>query len=312
MTETSAWIGKAVFWILLVVAAFPFVGTAAALVAGILFSVVIGNPWPKQTAAWSKRVLQLSVVGLGFGVHAVAVWQEARTAVIATPVGIILVLALGRILGRMLATNPNTSDLVSFGTAICGGSAIAAMAPVLKATDDETAVSLATVFSLNAVALLLFPPLGHLAGLSERQFGLWAALAIHDTSSVVGASAAFGGAALAVGTTVKLARAIWISPFALAAAWFKNSKGKPAFPWFILGFIGAALLRAAAPQWTPFWEGVSAVAKQGLVVTLFLVGNGMTLDLLRKTGTRPLAQGVILWLMVSCGSLAAIVMGWIA
>jgi uncharacterized integral membrane protein (TIGR00698 family) len=245
------------------------------------------------------------------GVGIAEVWQAGREAVIYTPVGILLTLALGIALGRLFRAAPTTSLLVSFGTAICGGSAIAAMAPVLKAEDEETAVSLATVFSLNAAALLLFPPLGHLLGFSQRQFGLWAALAIHDTSSVVGASAAFGTAALAVGTTVKLARAVWISPAVLLAAWLKKSEGRAPFPYFIAGFIAAAVLRWRLPAAEPLWSGIAQVARQGLVVTLFLVGTGLTRAVLRRVGLRPLALGVLLWGVVSVATVVAILTGLI-
>lgn len=302
----------ALFLVLLLAAVTPVSGPASALASGIIYSLMTGgSPWPKQTAVWSKRLLQLSVVGLGFGVGLLEIWHAGREAVIYTPVGIVLTVGLGLGLGALLKTQPNTSALISFGTAICGGSAIAAMAPVLKARDDETAVSLATIFSLNAVALLAFPPLGHLFGLTERQFGLWAALAIHDTSSVVGASAAFGGAALAIGTTVKLARAVWITPCVLLASRLRKSEGKPQLPLFIIGFIAAAALRTALPVLEPLWHGLHLVARQGLVLTLFLVGTGLTREVLQRVGVRPLAQGVLLWVLVSAATLAVIAGGWI-
>lgn len=312
VTTTKHPLKPALFLILLVLTATPLAGPANALAAGILYSLVMGgSPWPKQAAAWSKRLLQLSVVGLGFGVGLLEVWQAGREAVVYTPLGILLTVALGLGLGYLLKTRPNTSALISFGTAICGGSAIAAMAPVLKAEDEEIAVSLATVFSLNALALLVFPPLGHLFGLTERQFGLWAALAIHDTSSVVGASAAFGGTALVIGTTVKLARAVWISPCVLVVAWFTKSEGKAQIPLFIVGFIAAAALRSLLPVFEPFWHGLHLMARQGLVVTLFLVGTGLTREVLRRVGARPLVQGLVLWVVVSVVMLAAIRQGWI-
>lgn len=305
-------LGAAFFILLLIVAATPLAGPASALAGGIVFSLLFsGSPWPKQTSVWSKRLLQLSVVGLGFGVSLLEVWQAGREAVIYTPVGILLTVLLGRGLGRLLRIPATTSSLISFGTAICGGSAIAAMAPVLKAKDEETAVSLATVFSLNALALLAFPPIGHLFGMSERQFGVWAALAIHDTSSVVGASAAFGGAALAIGTTVKLARAIWISPCVLVASRITKGDGKAQLPLFIVGFIAAAAIRSVLPAGEPVWHGLHLVARQGLVVTLFLVGTGLTREVLRRVGIRPLLQGFLLWILVSAVTLAVILNGLI-
>jgi len=279
------------------------------LTVGILFSLLVGDPWQKESAVWSKILLQLSVVGLGFGVSINDVWHEGREAVLYTPISIGVTVAAGLLLGRLLRTPARTSALISFGTAICGGSAIAAMAPVIGADDEEIAVSLATVFSLNAAALLLFPPLGHLFDLTQRQFGLWAALAIHDTSSVVGAASAFGASALAIGTTVKLARAIWIAPCALLVSRFTKSTTKTSIPLFIIGFIVAASLRSLLPQLLGAWQTLSLLARQGLVVTLFLVGNGLTREVVRRVGVRPLAQGVVLWVIVSASMLVVICQG---
>jgi uncharacterized integral membrane protein (TIGR00698 family) len=292
--------------LLLVASATPWCGPATSLTAGIVFGLLIGNPWPKESASWSKRLLQWSVVGLGFGASIVDVWHAGKEAVLYTPISIALTVAIGLLLGRVLCTPAKTSALISFGTAICGGSAIAAMAPVIHADDEEVAVSLATVFSLNAVALLLFPPLGHLFGLTEHQFGLWSALAIHDTSSVVGAASAFGASALAIGTTVKLARAVWIAPSALVASRFTHAQAKTGIPLFIIGFVTAAAIRALLPNLIYGWQALAAMARQGLVITLFLVGNGLTRQVLRRVGIRPLAQGMILWVIVSTAVLAAI------
>jgi uncharacterized membrane protein YadS len=186
------------------------------------------------------------------------------------------------------------------------------MAPVIKAEAEETGVALATIFTLNSVALILFPPLGHLLGMGQQQFGLWAALAIHDTSSVVGAAAAYGSLALAVGTTVKLTRTLWIMPSALLAAWFTKSEGKAKFPLFIIGFLGAAAIKTALPQFIQIWQPLNSIAKQSLVVTLFLIGSGLTREVLGKTGIKPLAQGVTLWIIVSVSSATAIMLGWIS
>ncbi len=287
----------------------PWCGPATALSTGMLFSLLVGNPWPKESAEWSKKLLQLSVVGLGFGVSITDVWKAGREAVLYTPISIALTVAAGLLLGRILNTPARTSALISFGTAICGGSAIAAMAPVINADDEEIAVSLATVFSLNAAALLIFPPLGHYFALTERQFGLWAALAIHDTSSVVGAASVFGASALTIGTTVKLARAIWIAPSALIASRFAHTRAKAPIPLFIIGFIAAASIRSCAPTMLHSWQALAAIARQGLVVTLFLVGNGLTREVLRRVGIRPLAQGIILWVIVSATMLSVILNG---
>lgn len=297
---------RLLYLLLLGMAATPWCGPATALTTGIVFSLMVGNPWPKESAVWSKRFLQWSVVGLGFGVSIIDVWHAGREAVLYTPVSIALTVAFGLLLGRILATPAKASVLISFGTAICGGSAIAAMAPVIKAEDEDIAVSLATVFSLNAAALLLFPPLGHLFDLTERQFGLWSALAIHDTSSVVGAASVFGTSALAIGTTVKLARAVWIAPSALIAARFTHGQAKAGIPLFIIGFIGASAICTLLPDLIYGWQTLAAMARQGLVMTLFLVGTGLTREVLHRVGIRPLAQGIILWVIVSAAILAAI------
>lgn len=301
--------GRLFFLVALVFCATPWCGPATALGLGIFLSLVAGSPWPRQTASWSKRLLQLSVVGLGFGVGLAQVWEAGREAVLYTPLSIAATVAIGLFIGRLVGTSGKVSALVSFGTAICGGSAIAAMAPVLKADDDDIAVALATVFSLNALALILFPPLGRMAGLTEREFGLWAALAVHDTSSVVGAASAYGGVSLAVGTTVKLARAVWIAPSALAASFFTQSKAKVGIPLFIIGFIAAAAIGSALPAYAAAWKGLAGSARQGLVITLFLVGCGLSRETLRRVGVRPLAQGAALWILVSAGVLGLILAG---
>jgi uncharacterized integral membrane protein (TIGR00698 family) len=219
---------------------------------------------------------------------------------------------VGALLGRLVGTSEPLSTLISFGTAICGGSAIAAMAPVIKAKTEEIAVSLATVFTLNATALLLFPAVGRFLQMGQEPFGLWAGLAIHDTSSVVGAASTFGTEALAVATTVKLTRALWIMPCVLAAAFLKKSDQKVRFPLFIAGFLAAAALRTMLPSFQPAWTFLLAVARQGLVLTLYLIGAGLTREVLRRVGIRPLAQGVLLWALVSVTTLAAITSGLIS
>lgn len=303
---------KILFFALLSASASPFIGTASALVMGIIFSLVLGNPWPAQSSAWSKKLLQISVVGLGFGQSIGQVWRVGRSSIPVTLVGISLILAAGLWIGRFFGTRRNTSTLISFGTAICGGSAIAAMAPVIKAEDDETALAMATVFTLNSVALLLFPILGHLMHLSQHQFGVWAALAIHDTSSVVGAAAAYGRTALDIGTTVKLARAFWIVPFVIGASWLLKSERKARIPLFIIGFAAAAAIRTLFPDFVPVWEHIAGVAKQALVVTLFLIGTGLTREVLQSVGPRPFAQGVTLWAAAGSFSLLVILGGLIS
>ena len=303
---------KLLFWLLLLACCIPMVSAPMALTAGLVFGLVIGNPWKNSTSTWSRRLLQASVVGLGFGINLPVILQTGKDAFLYTAISISFTMLAGWLLGRLFKTPQRTSTLISFGTAICGGSAIAAMAPVIKAEGEETGVALATIFTLNSIALILFPPLGHLLGMGQQQFGLWSALAIHDTSSVVGAAAAYGGLALAIGTTVKLTRALWIMPSALLAAWFTKSEGKAKFPLFIIGFIAAAATKTALPQFEQLWHPLNSIAKQSLVVTLFLIGSGLTREVLAKTGIKPLAQGITLWVIVSVTSAAAILLGWIS
>lgn len=302
---------KIVFLLILIVCAMPSVTTAHALVAGIFFSLLLENPWPEKSAIWSRTLLQVAVVGLGFGLSATEVWQVGKSSVVYTVVGIALTLGLGALIGRWCNAGRNTSILIAVGTAICGGSAIAAMAPVIKSEDDETAIALATVFTLNAVALLLFPLAGHYLGLSQQQFGLWAGLAFHDTSSVVGAASSYGSGALAVGMTVKLTRAMWIAPVVMAVALVLKSEQKARIPLFIIGFVVATAISTLVPQCRLLWSNVAAIARQCLVVTLFLVGAGLSKKVLKNVGFRPMLQGISLWLVVSGLTLAALLKGWV-
>ena len=289
--------------------AWPGVDAAIALAAGIAFSLSIGNPVPIETSRWSRTLLQLSVVGLGFGIGIGQVLQVGRSSILYTIVGITLTILAGSLLGRLCGVDSRTSQLISFGTAICGGSAIAAMAPVIKARNEDVAVSLVTVFALNAVALVAFPIVGHLTSLSDPAFGLWCALAIHDTSSVVGAASSYGTGALAVATTVKLTRALWITPCVIGVALVRKSDRRATVPLFILGFVAAAIIRSLLPEQAAAWDVLALVARRSLVVTLFLIGAGVSRHTFRTVGFRPLAQGVILWLLVSATTLVAILAG---
>ncbi len=303
---------RLLFCALLASCALPWVSSPMALAGGMAFGLLLGNPWPQRTNRLSKWLLQISVVGLGFGLGIDQVWQAGRSGLVYTAIGITVALLLGWVLGRLLKVSSGTSHLITMGTAICGGSAIAAMAPVIEADDDEIAVALTTVFTLNAVALFTFPEIGHWLGLDQRQFGLWAALAIHDTSSVVGSGAVYGAGALAVATTVKLARAAWIAPITLVTGWMRGARGKAALPWFILAFLAAACLRTLVPSGVDVWDEVYSVARRALVVTLFLIGAGMSRKVLRAVGIRALVFGVALWLLVGGLTLAAIRGGWIS
>jgi uncharacterized integral membrane protein (TIGR00698 family) len=290
-----------------------------ALILGVVVALAFGNPYSAMTKLWTTRLLALSVVGLGFGVNLGVIAQVGLAGIGVTAAGITLALGLGFLLGLILKTDLKTSALISVGTAICGGSAIAAVAPVIRAEDHQISIALGTVFILNAAALLLFPQLGHWFDLSERQFGLWAALAIHDTSSVVGASMQFGAEALKVGTTLKLTRALWIAPVALILGFlFSQTKvvcetdKKPKRPWFILGFILAAALMTFLPGLHATGHFLETLAKRGLVITLFLIGAGLSRELLARVGVRPFLQALCLWIIVASTSLLLILKGFIS
>ena len=297
-----------------VLALLPFVSAGIALVAGIAIALTLGNPFQALTKKWTHTLLAASVVGLGAGMDLRAVAKAGIQGLGYTVVSITLSIALGLFLSRRFRLQRDTGLLVTVGTAICGGSAIAAVAPVIHAEEHDTSVALATVFLLNAVALLLFPAIGHALHLGEHPFGLWAALAIHDTSSVVGAGQAYGPQALLEATTVKLARALWIVPVALAVGFFWNrgeeggarEKKKAKRPWFILGFLLAAALVTYAPALHTAGHWVAKAAQRCLVLTLFFIGGNLTREALRKVGLRPFLMGVTLWVLVAGLSLAAI------
>ena len=304
---TGLQVKKGFFALLLLACAIPGVSTADALAAGILFARVLENPWPKEIAVVSKKLLKISVVGLGFGLSIGQVVQEGKHSIVYSAVGIAFTLTVGYLLGRACKTPDKTSSLIAFGTAICGGSASAAMAPVIKAENEDMAVALATVFTLNSVALLLFPVIGHILHLSQHSFGVWAGPAIHDISSVVGATSVYGQKALDIGTTVKMTRVLWIVPVVAIFGWRNKSNSKIGIPLFIVGFMIAACLRSFLPQYTAHvWNLLARISEQGLVVTLFLIGGGLSRAVLRKVGARPFVQGVSLWIIVSVLSLTAI------
>lgn len=289
-----------------------FISPPLALTLGILFGLILTNPLPAESTLTARWLLQASVVALGFGMNLHEVLQAGRSGFLYTALGISFALMVGLALGKMLKIRGNSSYLIAVGTAICGGSAIAAIAPILHADEEEMAVSLGTVFVLNSVALLIFPPLGHLLNLSQTQFGLWAALAIHDTSSVVGAASRYGPQALIIGTTVKLARALWIVPLALAMAAIKRSRSKVQCPWFILFFCLAAVVNTNVPVFCSASRILFQLGRRGLTATLFLIGSGISGPVLQRVGWRPLVQGITLWLVVGLTSLYFIRTGWIA
>lgn len=299
------------FGALFVFALTPRASPPLALVLGVAYALAFGQPWPERVRSTTKLLLQASVVGLGFGMDLHRVLHAGADGLVYTAGSIAFALSAGWLIGRLLDVDGTTSYLVSVGTAICGGSAIAAVGPVIGAGGEQMSVSLATVFLLNSAALLLFPPAGHFLGLTQTQFGLWAALAIHDTSSVVGACVKYGAEALAVGATVKLARALWIVPVCLATAALRRSQARIAWPWFILLFVLAAALNTFAPAAAPAWGALNSAAKAGLTATLFLIGTGLSRSALSRVGPRPLVQGVALWAVVGTLSLALIRAGLI-
>lgn len=299
-----------------VIALLPGVSSSVALILGVLLALVVGNPYRDFSQKITHRLLALSVVGLGAGMNLLVVGQVGLQGIGYTVVGISLTLLLGFLFGRGLNVDKDTSLLISVGTAICGGSAIAAVAPVIKAKSHEVSVALGIVFLLNAIALFIFPPIGHFFGLNETQFGLWSALAIHDTSSVVGSALQYGPQALQIATTVKLARALWIVPVVLSIGFLRarsgeTGNGKAKKPWFILGFIIAAALVTWIPALQPVGHFVESLAKHGLILTLFLIGSNLTKETLKSVGLRPFIQGFFLWIVMATGSLTALLLGWI-
>lgn len=285
----------------------PYATPPLALAAGLVLALTIGQPFPKRTAKPAKFLLQACVVGLGFGMNLNAVLAAGRTGIAFTMATIAGTLILGFIVARLLRVEPRTAHLISSGTAICGGSAIAAVAPVVEARDEETSVALGTVFILNAIALFVFPSLGHHFALTQQQFGIWCAIAIHDTSSVVGAATRYGAEALQIATAVKLARALWIIPLTIGTALVFRKKGaKIAIPWFIFLFVLASVIRTYVPADPALWNAFVYAAKKGLIVTLFLIGAGLSRESLAAVGPRPLLLGVILWLAISSVSLLAV------
>ncbi|HEY2797524.1 MAG TPA: putative sulfate exporter family transporter [Thermoanaerobaculia bacterium] len=289
-----------------------FTNPPIALVLGLVFGLTVAHPLDALSRRASKFLLQGSVVGLGFGMSLHSVLRVGRDGFLYTILGITFALAVGMGLGSLLRVRPKSAFLIATGTAICGGSAIAAVGPLVEASDEEMAVSLGTIFMLNAIALLAFPPIGTFLGLTQSQFGLWSALAIHDTSSVVGAASRFGTEALGIATTVKLARALWILPLAVATAAVRRAKAKIQWPWFVGLFCLAAVCATYAPAGAPFYAWLVKLARIGLTLTLYLIGTGISRRTLRQVGPRSLLQGSILWLAVSVTSLWLIRAGWIA
>ena len=282
-----------------------------ALFLGLAFALLCGQAYPAFNKKVSKKLLQYSVVGLGFGMNLHASLASGGEGMAFTIISVAGTMIVGMLIGvKMLHLNRDTAYLVSSGTAICGGSAIAAVGPVIKARESDMSVALATIFVLNAVALFVFPVLGQWLGMSQQEFGMWAAIAIHDTSSVVGAGATYGEEALQVATTIKLARALWIIPLALATSFiFKREGRRISIPWFILWFVVAIMLNTYLFAPVPMiGQAISSLARKGLIITMFFIGASLSVDVLKSVGLKPLLQGTLLWIVISVGSLAYILM----
>jgi len=297
-----------IFIVFAFICATPIVSPPIALLIGIFIAQFVGHPYLQYNAKASHLLLQVSVVGLGFGMNLGNAIKSGREGLTFTLVSIFTTLILGFIFGKMLRLDKKIAYLVSVGTAICGGSAIVAVSPVIRADEKQVSVALGTIFILNAIALFLFPTIGHLVNLSPTQFGMWCAIAIHDTSSVVGAASKYGTQALEVATTVKLVRALWIVPVAFASSFlFKNEDKKIKLPYFIAFFVLAMFMNTYFTFIQHYGHYMVLIAKSGLTLTLFLIGSGLSRSVLAAVGFRPLVQGILLWLIISCLSLWVIV-----
>lgn len=320
---SMASLGRSLYWILLVLMLFPFkmiwgtevISAPIALFLGLMFALVFGIPYPKFNKKLSKYLLQASVVGLGFGMNLQQSLKSGADGMLFTIVSVIVVMVAGVWLGKALKINDKASYLISSGTAICGGSAIAAVGGVLKANEKNMAVSLGVIFILNAIALFIFPPLGHLFHMSDAQFGTWAAIAIHDTSSVVGAGAAYSPEACELATLIKCTRALWIIPLAFFTMWyFRNDikggegKAKISIPWFILLFVVAMIINTYTPDSLTFlkdnfYPALVAIAKQALVAVLFAIGASLSIKVIKEVGAKPMIQAILLWIIIGVSSL---------
>jgi uncharacterized integral membrane protein (TIGR00698 family) len=297
-----------IFGVLLFLCASSFVTPPIALVLGLLVANLFGHPYLHLNHKATNVLLQISVVGLGFGMNVNSALAAGKDGFLFTIGSILSTLILGTFIGKWLNIEKKTSHLISCGTAICGGSAIAAIAPVIKSNEKQTSVALGVIFILNSVALFLFPAVGHYLDLSQREFGLWCAIAIHDTSSVVGAASKFGTEALQIATTVKLARALWIIPVALITAFiFKNKSGKLKIPYFIGWFILAMIANTYWPEMEILGPHLVSASKIGLTITMFLIGAGLNRNVLKSVGLKPLAQGVLLWTFIAIATLISII-----
>jgi len=298
---------KVLFIICMVLCILGYVSSPVALVGGFLFSYFLGHPFLTLNSKAVNWLLKIAVVGLGFGMNLKETLAAGQDGFLLTVFSISTTLILGYFLGRLLKMNKKSSHLISSGTAICGGSAIAAVSPVINASEKDISISLGVIFLLNSIALIVFPPLGHLLDLNQHQFGLWCAIAIHDTSSVVGAAYTFGEEALKVATTVKLARALWIIPLSLLSVFLFKGKGKSVkVPYFIFLFILAIILNSYLPIPEILTTGITSISKSLLVLTLFLIGAGLSMDKIKSAGWKPMIFGFSLWVFISVSAILVI------
>jgi len=307
--QISSLVKKIIFIVAIICCFTPFVDPPLALLIGFIIAQTIGHPFIQFNQKATSWLLKISVIGLGFGMNIHHAIEAGKSGLLFTFFSITLTLLFGWLIGKWMKVDGKTSFLISSGTAICGGSAIAAVSPIVNADAKQMSVALGTVFILNSVALLIFPSIGHWLNLSQQQFGLWCAIAIHDTSSVVGASAKYGHEALQIATTIKLERALWIIPLSIITVLFsKGETKKISIPYFIGFYILTMCIGTYFPEYTTQYSLLVLLAKKGLTVTLFLIGAGLSIDAIKSVGVKPLLQGVALWVLISVVSVAVILL----
>ncbi|WP_417875034.1 YeiH family protein [Xanthomarina gelatinilytica] len=301
MKNTSS---KVIFIIILLLCLLGVLNSPLALLTGFIFTILFGNPFLRQSQKGIQYLLKIAVVGLGFGMSLIETLETSLEGLSLTTLSIFLTVVLGLLVGKYMQLDKKLSHLITSGTTICGGSAIAAVSPIIKAEPKTISIALGIVFFLNSVALFIFPGLGHYFNLSQSDFGLWCAVAIHDTSSVVGAALQYGEEALLIATTVKLSRTLWIIPLSIFSMFlFKNKTDKIKIPWFILGFIVAILINSYDLIPNNWSTNIVFVSKRLLILTLFLVGTTLSIKQLKETGLKPFLFAVVLWVFISSLSL---------
>lgn len=305
--EVNFFLQQIIFGAVILLCLFSIISPPIALLLGVLVVNIFGNPFLAFNHKAITFLLQFSVVGLGFGMNAASAVSAGKEGFLLTVFSIFSTLVFGTLLGKWFKTDKKTSHLISCGTAICGGSAIAAISPVIKSNENQTSIALGVIFILNSIALFAFPFIGHQLDLSQKEFGLWCAIAIHDTSSVVGAANKYGAEALQIATTVKLARALWIIPISIfTAILFKNKNSKIKIPYFIGLFVLAMLFNTYVAATAIIAPNIVNIAKIGLTITLFLIGATLNVNALKSVGVKPLLHGVFLWIFIAVLGLASI------